>query len=105
MISMTVPQYRRRECTLDGRAVSLSWLETELLALLLVTDPERALGKSDIIEALYPNPDLEPEWADNLVYRYVNKLRRHGVPIETEWGFGWRISRRIREVEPMRLAA
>jgi DNA-binding response OmpR family regulator len=101
---MTVPQWQRRRCRLNGRLVRLSPLATELLAVLLVRDPAGFVSLNDLIEALW-HPDLEPEYPDRVVSHYVIALRRLGIPIENERGFGWRIPRWAREGAPMREAA
>lgn len=105
MISMTLPQYRRRECAVDGRCVRLKPAEAETLALLLVNGPDRFLSGDELIEALWPNPDFEPNWALAIVWRRIHELRAYGVPIENCYKRGWRIPRHARAAGPERLAA
>src|SRR5688572_11456122 len=103
MISMTLPQYRRGECTIDGHVVRMRRTCTELLAVLLVAD--RFLSHSELTEAVWPDPDFEPEFARNTIEQSILRLRRNGVVIECQYSFGWRIPRDAREAEPQRLAA
>lgn len=105
MICMTLPQYRRHECTIDGRLVHLCPQATELLATMLVSGPDRFLNADMLVQALWPDPDLEPNWAEVMIWRYVLWLRRAGIPIENAYSFGWRIPRHAREAQPERLAA
>ena len=68
---MTWPQYLRRECNVTAR---LSRREAELLATLLMRHPG-PVSTSDLIEALYPDPDSEPEFPESEVRRVVSRLR------------------------------
>lgn len=102
---MTVPQYRRRECSIDGRTVHLCPAMCELLSVMLVSGPDRFLGSSVLIEALWPNPDLEPDYAESMIWRYILRLRREGVVIENAYNFGWRIPRWARGDAAMAAAA
>jgi DNA-binding response OmpR family regulator len=91
MIVMTTPQYRRHECTVDGLTVRLSAAKTEFLATLLLCHPERFLSISELIEASWPDPDFEPDYAGNIIAHWIEHLRLIGIPVENYWGFGWRI--------------
>jgi DNA-binding response OmpR family regulator len=95
---MTLPQYRRRECLLDGAPIHLSPHEAELVALLLVSPPDRPLAYETLVEGLWPDPDTQALTALGVLGSVVVKLRRKGVPIETEWGWGFFISARERGV-------
>lgn len=108
MISMTLPQYRRRECTVDGRTVRIKGAHcVELVALLLASHPDHRWTMGELIGALWPNPDFEPDWAESIIAVRIHRLRAKGIPIESDWGFGWRIPRHAREAmaEPERMAA
>ena len=70
---MTWPQYQRGECTVSG-AVALSPLEAEALFVLLVRHPEM-VSAGDLIDALYPDPDAEPEDAENALACVIGRLR------------------------------
>jgi DNA-binding response OmpR family regulator len=104
---MTLPQYKRCECSINGRRQRLSPQETELLALLLVADPDQWTSTGTLIEALWPDPDLEPEWALKCVHVVAGRLRTtFGVPIVSRVGRacgGYRIPREARA--ELRLAA
>lgn len=71
MISMTWPQYQRGECSVSAR---LSPQEAEILMVLLVRHPQ-AVGTADLIEALWPDADIEPDYADSIVRRAIGRLR------------------------------
>lgn len=73
-IRMTWPEYRRSECLYYGRRVLLCPSLAELLAILLL-NRGRAVQSSDLIEALWPNPDLSPDWGQCSVRLRVKRLR------------------------------
>lgn len=85
-VSMTLPQLQQRKCT-----ISLRRPESDLLALLLVSPPERFVPMELMIGALWPNPDDEPEYAEDNVGQHIYNLRKVGIVIENYWGRGWRI--------------
>jgi DNA-binding response OmpR family regulator len=85
---MTAPQYRRHECTVDGRVVKLLPCECEMLAILLVCDPSQFTSTDDLFGAIWPNPDLEPNYAIDII---IHRLRAKGVQVENWYGGGWRI--------------
>jgi DNA-binding winged helix-turn-helix (wHTH) protein len=68
MITMRWPQYLRRECT-----VHLSRQQTEALSTLLMRYPD-AVSHGDLIEAIWPDPDLEPD-AESKVHTAITRLR------------------------------
>lgn len=72
---MTWPQYKRRECTFEGLVVRLTPTECELLSTLLVRRG-RVVSYGDIIEALWPDPECEPDWSRNEISQYRRMLRR-----------------------------
>lgn len=92
MISMTWPQYRRCECTADGRRVKLSHLQCEVLSTLLMLWPA-PVKKGELIEAVYPDPDREPDnlarYLDIVIHRLAAKIG--GFRILFDPGFGWRL--------------
>lgn len=98
-VSMTVPQYRRRECMVDGRIERLAPALIELLALLLVARPDVFVEPLAILETLWPHPDLQPVTAPNIVGVYLTGLRKIGVTIDSRIGpgrghrslAGWRV--------------
>jgi DNA-binding phage protein len=87
-ITMSVPQYRRSECSVDGRPVHLFPQSAELVALLLVSPPDRCVPYDLIIEAVWPDPDSQALTAVHVLHVMVTKLRHRGVHIFTEWGRG-----------------
>lgn len=75
MISMTWPQYRRRQCAIGEFVIQLSRIETELLFALLVRYPQ-PITLGELVEFIYPNPDMEPEAAETAVVQRMHKLAR-----------------------------
>jgi hypothetical protein len=75
MISMTWPQYLRRECRIGDFLIPLSPIETELLLVLLVRYPA-PVTVGELIDAIYPDPDREPEFADDQIRQSVRRLAR-----------------------------
>lgn len=91
MISMTLPQYRRNECDIDGRRIRMKPCEADVLAILMVSNPAGFVTKETLIEAVWPDPDFEPDYALQSIWVRINWLRAKGVPIETAYTFGWRV--------------
>lgn len=104
-VSMTLPQYHRRECVINGSNVRLGRMLNKVLMHLLVVGPDRFVSRTEFVEAVWPSPNPRPEYASRMVDMSICRLRRHGVPIETNWGIGWRIPRFAREAAPERRAA
>jgi DNA-binding response OmpR family regulator len=71
-VSMTWPQYLRKECTVT---IELSRTETEILSVLLMAG-ERPLTCHEIIERVYPDPDTQPDTALKALHVYIHRLRR-----------------------------
>ena len=86
---MTLPQYRRGEVSIEGVAVHLTPHETELVAILLTSAPNRIVDKMTFIEAIWPDPDLQPVTAPKIVDVLVMQVRKKGVPVTTVWGHGF----------------
>ena len=110
LVAMRYAQSLRNECTIDGRSVRLMPKPTQVLELLLLTPPDRFVTKDDLVEWLWPDPDLQPLGAWNCIQVFLVRLRRAGVPVEGEWPargcLGWRIPVEARgRVEPLRIAA
>jgi hypothetical protein len=81
-VSMTLPQYAANECGVDGEAVLLSPQQAELLALLLVSPPDRPCAYETIAAALWPDPDRLPLGWRKQVQVLVMALRDIGIAIE-----------------------
>jgi DNA-binding response OmpR family regulator len=88
MISMTWPQSLRHEATIDGRRVHFPPGQCALLEVLLLNPPWRFVEGDEMIEAIWPDPDLQPLGARGVVSVYACHLRRAGVPIEDRNPFG-----------------
>lgn len=105
-VSMTVPQLRRHECRIGGLTVRLQPALADFLALLLVSHPNRCLSRRELIEAMWPDAEREPETALEIVRVYVSTLRRLGITVECCTSFGYRIPAEARGLpQPMRMAA
>lgn len=89
---MTWPDYLARSVRLHGRRIMLNPQETELVLILLLRRG-CTLARAVLIEMLWPNPDVEPDWADNLLSVLTYRLRRKlgDRVIETKISFGLRI--------------
>lgn len=81
-ISMTAPQMLRNECSINGSVVHLRRNWTPLLTLLLVSSPRRFVLWDEMISAVWPDPDDEPENPYVAISQYVLDMKRIGVPIE-----------------------
>ena len=92
MISMTWPQYLRRECDVDGLVVALTHDQTVMLATLLMRYPE-PVTRGELIEEIYPDPDRTPEWPGFAVDEHIARLKhRIGAwRIFTRRGSGYRL--------------
>lgn len=90
-LRMTWPQYQRRECTFKNTTVRLSPTQREILATLLMRRGQ-LVRRDELIEAVYPDPDKEPETSYLVVDRMMWLLRRK-LPgaIERIWGRGFLI--------------
>lgn len=93
MISMTWPQYLRCQCTVAGQVVTLTRMEIEIL-LFLALRPGW-VSRDEMVEFIYPDPDLEPEWAVNNMSVYIYRMRcRFGYHfIESQPCYGYRLAR------------
>lgn len=90
-VGMTFAQTQRYEVTIDNHHIQFPPGEFLLLEKLMLSDPRRFVGKVELIETLYPHPDFEADQPDNVIKSYVTRIRRFGVPVETDWNFGYRI--------------
>lgn len=89
MITMTWPQYLRHECRVTAR---LSPQESELLSTLLVRHP-RPVTTAELIEAIWPDPDHEAEFAQSRVWALVCSIgRKIGAGRIEHDGIGYRLN-------------
>lgn len=72
---MTWPEYRRRQCRIGAFVIGLTLLETELLSTLLVCYP-KPVTLGELIEAIYPDPDFEPDDAEAQIAEGMRRLAR-----------------------------
>ena len=99
-VSMTWPQYLRSECTVTGFTVKLTEYEVEALMFLMLRCPN-PVSKEDLIEWLWPNPGLEPEFTESMVYQTMRRLRakvgEFHIPSRINFGYGL-----MQQPEPVR---
>lgn len=74
-VSMTLPQYKRRQATYNGKTVKLSPLTTELLVIFLLRQGD-VLDKDFLVNCLWPDPDYMPEYWGDVFGHMLMKLRR-----------------------------
>jgi DNA-binding response OmpR family regulator len=101
-VSMTHPECLRHQCRVNGTIVPLSPMETDLLAALLITKPDRVLTYETMIELLWPNPDTQALNARKIMTILKYRLQLKGVVIVTTWGRGYTIPERNRGGRPAR---
>jgi DNA-binding SARP family transcriptional activator len=99
-----LPQALRHEALIDGVLVKLSRMRHELLSLLLLRPPKSLVTLDEIIEALWPDPDLQPLGTLDCIHNFIMQLRRAGVTIVGQHGRGWMIPEYARG-QPWRMAA
>ncbi len=99
-VSMTWPQYLRGECTVAEFTVKLTEYEAEALLLLMLRCPN-PVSKEDLIAWLWPDPRLEPEFTEAMVYHTIKRLRAKvgEFHIPSRASFGYRL---MQEPEPKR---
>lgn len=102
-VSMTWPQYLRHECTRGGEVVRLAPAQAEFLSILLVNHPDRYLSNEELIERMWPDPDLEPDSSNRIVDQYIMRLRRKGIRVVRARGHsrGYRIPAEARAYDPL----
>lgn len=87
LIRMTWPMYRRQQIAVGDRLYGLSPQQTEIMFVLL--SRHGYVSKNDLIEAVWPDPELEPDTASAVITTQVCLLRkRAGIEISHErYGF------------------
>ena len=74
--------------TVNGVPIELRPLAARLLERLLMSAPGEWIATADIIEWLWPNPDVQPLFADKIISQGVGSLRRNGIFVETSFARG-----------------
>lgn len=94
MVSMSWMQYRHLGlCRVHDTLIYLTELETEIVSTLLMAKPNSLITHKEMIERVWPDPELQPETASKVLGVYYTLLRKklgRGI-IVTEWGRGMRI--------------
>jgi DNA-binding winged helix-turn-helix (wHTH) protein len=85
---MTMPQSRRSCASIEGVEVALFPQEARVLERLLLARPGLATH-DEIIAAVWPDPDQEPENALGQVRMIVGWLRAKGIPVELRHSQGY----------------
>ncbi|HET7255611.1 MAG TPA: winged helix-turn-helix domain-containing protein [Xanthobacteraceae bacterium] len=79
-IEMRWADYMRRECVYLGRRVQMTPRHCDILSILLLNRGQM-LTTNEIIERLWPDPDLEPEWPKDTVRTHIYQLRNRAPGI------------------------
>lgn len=87
-VSMTWPQLIKNECTIGDKVVRVAPAAAQLLVIMLLQHPYGYLTNTELIERMWPDPDLEPDTAVRIIDQYILRLRRVGVCIVRAKGFG-----------------
>ena len=61
------------------------------LACAFIMNRGRVLARSDLIEAVWPDPDVEPSDAKGIVGQLIHRLRKKQIHVETHYGRGYRL--------------
>jgi hypothetical protein len=91
-VGMTWPQYLRRECTVGEFTVKLSPHEAEVLLFLLLRCPN-PVSRDEVLEWLYQEPDVEPDYAMGNVHSTIRNLKQKigGFHVVSRLGYGYRL--------------
>ena len=93
MVSMTMPQARRCCATIDGVEVNMAPHMAMVLEHLLLTS-NRVASHEELIAAIWPDPDEEPENALGQLRMYISWLRETGLQIECTRFRGYQLTTR-----------
>ena len=96
IVRMTWPMSCRGCCTVDGREIRFAAQEQSVFEALLLWPPDRWRNDWELIEAIYPDAEREPETARAMVRVYVASIRNKGVPVECLHGWGYQIPKENR---------
>jgi DNA-binding response OmpR family regulator len=93
-ISMTWPQYQRRECTIKGKVIFLTPIQCKIIFIMLV-NRGKSISLTNMITYIWPDPDKEPNYPENNFYVHMTYLKRViGNDIITQRNsFGWSIEK------------
>jgi DNA-binding response OmpR family regulator len=99
-VAMTWPQYLRAECSVTGFTLKLTDYEAQALLLLMLRCPN-SVSKDELIEWLWPDPGLEPEFTETMIYQTMRRLRAKvgEFHIPSRVNFGYRL---MQQPEPQR---
>lgn len=103
-VSLSWPDYLAGRCRVDGRRVWLSRQKTDMLLMLLLSDPRRYVPTKELIELVWPDPDVQPLGAIGHLSVLAARMRRLGIGIESGPWRGYRIPREARG-QQLKLAA
>lgn len=93
-IKMTWPMHQRQQARRsDGAIVHLTPAERDMLAIFLL-NKLRPLSKYEVIERMWPNPDFEPEYVEQVFNTHLCRLRQklalRSAQLGGRNGNGWR---------------
>lgn len=83
----------RKECYVDGKEVTFTKLEFELLALLL-SKPGQVFSREDILYRVWPSDTVVLDrTVDVNITRIRKKIGRYGECLRTKFGYGYMFNR------------
>lgn len=91
LIRMTIPMARRQEVEINGEVVRITRRRAHLLLEVLLIRGHKWSSVNDLIEAIWPNPDFEPDYAKNAIQQHIMSLRDLGIEITNFPSVGYRL--------------
>jgi DNA-binding winged helix-turn-helix (wHTH) protein len=95
-LTLTTEDVALHQCRVDGNVVGLGPQQLSIVLHLIGTRPDRYVSTEELIRAVWPNANTEPESADNTLKAQILHLRRKGVCIVNVSGIGYRIAPQVR---------
>lgn len=96
MISMTWPEYRRRQCTYRGHRVQLTPVQAEIVSLLLLR-PNKVISRAEMYDACWPAPGRtnKPPHSSKVLDIQICMLRKKmpDMPVTTLHSRGFMMER------------
>jgi len=92
-VSMTWPQYLRKECKFKDKIIKLTKKETEILSVLLLSHP-KPVTTEELIIALYFENDNEPDYSSNCISQFIKRIKRKlgSDVIKQRWYIGYQLN-------------
>jgi DNA-binding response OmpR family regulator len=97
-VRITLPMARRHQAEINGRVIRLPTQTYQLLELIVLRG-DLFSSYDELVEMLWPDPDLQPLTARDIVQTYICRLRKLGVRFSVFHGLGYRLERRLSRQE------